>query len=791
MTTPVGSTYVKIIPETKDFDRELRAGVEKPAVAASSRISSALKAAFSVAAIVQVGRIAKDALGAAISESSNLSESMNAVNVTFGSAAGGIAKLGREAASSLGLSNTEFNSLAVRFSSFASTVAGSGGDVAEVMDELTTRAADFASVMNLDVAQAAELFQSGLAGETEPLRQYGLDISAAAVETFAYANGIASAGQKLTEAQKVQARYGLIMEQTSKTAGDFANTSDQLANRQRILGAQFDNIQAKVGAGLLPVLSGLAGLVIDRVLPGFSAFGSVAGPAIGRVKDALVGLFELFVNGDFTGSLGRALGLEEDSAIVGALFAIREAAISAFGYFTDTVVPILQQVAGVIGEQLTPILSVLGGALGGVLLGAVISIATAIGGLLIGALVAVAGVLTSPIALIGALAAAVVYAYTQSETFRGILQTVAAFVTDTVVPAVLAFAGFLTGTVLPALLTVGGFLISTFTPTFQALQQFITGSVLPALQGLAVRVQENLPQFLAVAQVIGAFIAILAALVAKVLGEVLPILIRLAGFLVTTLLAAVGVVIGIFGGLVGAVQAVAPVVASVVGFFAAQIGRLVDIARGVVNIVVGVFTGDFGRIRDGVSQAVGGVLGLVGAMPGRIAGALGNLGGLLVGAGRELISGLISGITSRLGALRDQMSRVASTVKGFLPGSPVKEGPLVSWNNGGAGKRLMGLLTDGIVSGHGDVRQAIGDALDVAGMRVGGTGFVTDRLNATAFGQGGFSGGLSAEDRALLLAVATRPLSVQVDGREIALVTRDELVKTGRRNGGGVLGGLN
>ena len=73
--------------------------------------------------------------------------------------------------------------------------------------------------MNLDVNQAAELFQSGLAGETEPLRKFGIDLSAAAVEASAYANGIAKAGKPLTEQQKVQARYALLMKTDRQDSG--------------------------------------------------------------------------------------------------------------------------------------------------------------------------------------------------------------------------------------------------------------------------------------------------------------------------------------------------------------------------------------------------------------------------------------------------------------------------------------------------------------------------------------------------------------------------------------------
>lgn len=202
-----------------------------------------------------------------VNDASDLGEALNAVNVTFGKNAAGIKKLGEEAARSVGLSNVEFNSLAVRFSAFTDKIAGEGGDVVGIMKDLTGRASDFASVMNLEVNEAAQLFQSGLAGESEPLRRYGLDLSAAAVEAYAYANGIAKSGEQLTENQKIQARYALIMEQTAKMQGDFANTSDSLANSQRILKSEWTNLKAELGNNLIPVFERLVVWAKDEMIP--------------------------------------------------------------------------------------------------------------------------------------------------------------------------------------------------------------------------------------------------------------------------------------------------------------------------------------------------------------------------------------------------------------------------------------------------------------------------------------------------------------------------------------------
>lgn len=306
----VGFAALQIIPSFKGLDSQLEAGTSKAMLAAGQRGGARfgdaagrtagqrfgrMFATTAKAGLVGVGalgalafKVGKDSVGLA----SDLNESLNAVNVTYEDQAKAVKKLGREAATSLGLSNTEFNGLAVQFSGFAEQIAGGEGPkVIGVLDDLTTRGADFASVMNLEVNEALGLFQSGLAGETEPLRRFGLDLSAAAVESHAYATGIADVGDKLTESEKVQARYSLMMKQTSKAQGDFANTSDSLANRQRVLAARWDDARAKLGNGLLPIVEDATGFLLDKGIPAFEDFSDwfvdKGAPAIGDFLDEM------------------------------------------------------------------------------------------------------------------------------------------------------------------------------------------------------------------------------------------------------------------------------------------------------------------------------------------------------------------------------------------------------------------------------------------------------------------------------------------------------------------------
>jgi hypothetical protein len=229
---------------------------------------------------IGIGVLAVSQIKKAIDAASDLSEATNAVNVTFGDAAAGILELGENAARGLGLSKTELFGISVQFSSFAKTIAGDGGDVVSVVDEISRRGADFASVYNLDVADALNKFQSGLAGSSEPLKQYGIDVSDVTIKAFALKNNIGDGTGELTEQEKVLARYGSIMEQTAAVTGDFANTADGLANQQRILTKEIEDTRAEIGEQFMPILQNFQFFILETVIPAVQDFwASIIDPA--------------------------------------------------------------------------------------------------------------------------------------------------------------------------------------------------------------------------------------------------------------------------------------------------------------------------------------------------------------------------------------------------------------------------------------------------------------------------------------------------------------------------------
>ena len=296
------SAWVEVLPDLSNFKKTANGemtsilgdagskGGKKAGVGVTAGVVGGITGVAATAILQAAGAIGSligEAIGTAVNFAldgidlaSDLAESVNAIKVSFGEAADGIAGLGEDAATRLALTQTEFNGIATQFSAFAKTIVGDGGDVVSLIDELTTRGADFASVYNLEVSEALALFQSGLAGETEPLRKFGIDLSAAAVDAYAYANGIGVVGTELSEAQKVQARYGLLLQQTNQVAGDFANTSDGLANQQRILAASYAEAQTKLGTSLLPTMTAFVALANDQLIPSLNEIVDEIGPEL-------------------------------------------------------------------------------------------------------------------------------------------------------------------------------------------------------------------------------------------------------------------------------------------------------------------------------------------------------------------------------------------------------------------------------------------------------------------------------------------------------------------------------
>lgn len=319
----IGSAVVNLVLDDGQFKSGL-ASAEATTKGSSSKMGSSLTSFKSVGMAAFAGVAGAALIGAAkaVEAASDQEEALNKAKVVFGAASGEVERFAETSATSLGLSETAALSAAGTFGNFFTAAGLATDQVSDLSKGVVTLASDLASFNNISTDEALEKLRAGLAGEAEPLRTVGVFLSEARVQAEAYESGVAQVGKELTDAQKIQTRYNLILQDTTLAQGDFGRTSDSLANQQRIVAAEVENLAADVGQALIPAVSGLVN-VFEQLVPLVSAASTVITPLVGYVDELLIAFLgykalsflpELLVN--IGGSL-QAMGARATGAAVG------------------------------------------------------------------------------------------------------------------------------------------------------------------------------------------------------------------------------------------------------------------------------------------------------------------------------------------------------------------------------------------------------------------------------------------------------------------------------------------
>lgn len=133
---------------------------------------------------------------------------------------------------------------------------GVAGDRAKVMSQqLTQLAYDISSFIDIPAEEAMTKLQSGFAGELEPLRAIGYDLSQAKLQAIAYSLGIDRTVSSMTQAEKAELRYYAIMTQVTTAQGDMARTLESPANQMRIFRSQVTMTARAIGSIFIPILN--------------------------------------------------------------------------------------------------------------------------------------------------------------------------------------------------------------------------------------------------------------------------------------------------------------------------------------------------------------------------------------------------------------------------------------------------------------------------------------------------------------------------------------------------------
>lgn len=275
------------------------------------------------------------------SQASDFNETVNRTRVLFKESAGEIEEWSKTAVDAMGMTRKEAQDAASEFGNMLRTTTLNSQEHAKASEELVQRASDLASFFNKNNDDVARKIRAGLAGESEPLRELGVFLNEATVQAEAFSMGLgkvppnakkvqaaqdaltiaifksqqaqkkfgegsieakaallsveraeqrvetALKGTKaeLTEGEKILARRNLILKQSAIAAGDFAKTSGEAANQQKILTARITELETEIGTQFLPLRKDILVFFNDLAKGAFDS-AKAFGAWIDKLKEA-------------------------------------------------------------------------------------------------------------------------------------------------------------------------------------------------------------------------------------------------------------------------------------------------------------------------------------------------------------------------------------------------------------------------------------------------------------------------------------------------------------------------
>lgn len=207
--------------------------------------------------LVMIARKALDTIKTGIDYASDLAEVQNVVDVTFGSATEAINSWSKECLAAYGMNEVSAKRYAGTIGAMLKSSGLAGDAIVDMSKDMVGLAGDMASFYNLDLETAFEKIRSGISGETEPLKQLGINMSVANLEAYALSQGITTAYNEMSQAEQVMLRYNYLMSTTADAQGDFARTQDSYANQTRLLSESWLEFTGVMAEQLLPVLTAI------------------------------------------------------------------------------------------------------------------------------------------------------------------------------------------------------------------------------------------------------------------------------------------------------------------------------------------------------------------------------------------------------------------------------------------------------------------------------------------------------------------------------------------------------
>lgn len=211
---------------------------------------------------------------------SDLSEAQNVVENTFKQSSKAVEDWTNSTSKSAGIGKTAATSMVGAMGAMMKSSGITESSASTMSEKLVQLTGDMSSFYNVSTTDMWEKIRSGISGETEPLKQLGINMSVANLSAYAMSQGIKTSYDKMTQAQQTTLRYNYLLKVTSDAQGDFARTSStSMANQSRIFKMNIQDMKQTIGTSFLPTVNSM-----------FTAINPLFQQAIPKVSEAVQSL---------------------------------------------------------------------------------------------------------------------------------------------------------------------------------------------------------------------------------------------------------------------------------------------------------------------------------------------------------------------------------------------------------------------------------------------------------------------------------------------------------------------
>lgn len=254
---------------------------------------------------------------ASVKLASDMNESMNKVEVAFGSSAKTVEDWSGTTLKSFGIAKGTALDMSSLFGDMGTSMGLSREEAANMSMSLVGLAGDLSSFKNIGIEEAETALNGIFTGETESLKMLGVVMTDTNLQQYAYSKGIEKKTQDMTESEKVQLRYNFVLEKTKNAQGDFERTGAGTANQMRVFQESLKELGATMGQNILPVLTP----IITKLNEWVQVFGKLDS---GTQKTIIV-----------IGAIAAAIG--PVLSIVGSIITVGSTLVTLFGSISTAI----------------------------------------------------------------------------------------------------------------------------------------------------------------------------------------------------------------------------------------------------------------------------------------------------------------------------------------------------------------------------------------------------------------------------------------------------------------------